>query len=110
MPKLSEERKEYNRLAGLYKEIPENKKKLVEGLLWQAARLRVSLNILWKDIQEHGDTEIFRQGSDEFKRERPEAKIFTARDKSYQAIIKQLNEYLPEGTATKGLLKMMDDD
>lgn len=107
--KLTKEQIEYNRLAELYQDIPENKRKLVEGLLVQAARLRVSLDNLWEDMKQHGETEMFRQGSDAFKHERPEAKIFTARDKSYQAIIKQLNEQLPNGSVSKGFSKLLDD-
>lgn len=109
MGKMSLEKKEYVRLSKLYENIPDNKRKLVDGLIWQAARLRVSLDNLWEDIKENGEAEVFKQGSDTFKRERPEAKLFTARDKSYQAVIKQLNEMLPDETLKKGLSKLMDD-
>ena len=110
MAKVSKEQQEYDRLGVLYASIPPNKRKLVDGLLWQAARLRCSLDNLWADIQKNGETEIFSQGSDAFKRERPEAKLFTARDKSYQAIIKQLNELLPEESTSKDFSKLMNDE
>ena len=109
MAKMSQEKKEYMRLSKLYENIPDNKRKLVDGLIWQAARLRVSLDNLWEDIKANGEAEVFKQGSDAFKRERPEAKLFTARDKSYQAVIKQLNELLPDESLKKGLSKLMDD-
>lgn len=104
------EKAEYDRLAVLYKNIAPNKRELVDGLLWQAARLRVSLNFLWADIKKNGETEIFRQGADEFKRERPESKVFTARDRAYASIIKQLNELLPAGGALSKLGMLDDDD
>lgn len=89
------ERKEFKRLMDLYRDIPENKLELVVGLIEQAARLKIQLDDLWQDLLENGYTEVFSQGNDSFARERPESKIFTARDKSYQAIIKQLDAMLP---------------
>ena len=93
----SREQSEYERLSLLYQNIPANKRSLVDGLLWQAARLRVSLDDLWKDIKKNGHTELFKQKDDgvEYMRERPEAKIFSTHDKNYLAIIKKLDEMLP---------------
>ena len=105
------ERLEYERLSVLYEKIPENKRKLVEGLLWQAARLRVSLDDLWEDIKENGNTEMFKQANDgvEFPRERPESKIFAVRDKSYLSIIKKLDEMLPAQEVKSGFSKLIDE-
>ena len=93
----SREQIEYDRLSLLYQRIPANKRELVDGLLWQAARLRVSLDDLWEDIKANGNTEMFKQANDgvEFPRERPESKIFATRDKNYLAIIRKLDELLP---------------
>ena len=95
--KKSREQIEYERLNVLYAKIPSNKRELVEGLIWQAARLRVSLDDLWDDLQKNGNTEMFKQKNDgvEFPRERPESKIFANRDKNYLAIIRKLDELLP---------------
>lgn len=92
-----QEEKEYKRLVELYKDIPQNKRALVDGLIRQAARLRASLDVLWEDVVKNGETEMFQQKNDgvEFLRERPEARIFTSRDKNYLAIIKKLDELLP---------------
>ena len=102
---------EYDRLSQLYQRIPENKRSLVEGLLWQAARLRVSLDDLWEDIKKNGNTELFKQANDgvEFPRERPESKIFATRDKSYLAIIKKLDELLPVQEKSSGFSKLKDE-
>jgi hypothetical protein len=91
------EKQEYERLSALYSGIPANKRALVDGLIRQAARLRVSLDILWEDVMKNGSTEMFQQKNDgvEFLRERPESKVFTARDKNYLAIIRKLDELLP---------------
>lgn len=105
------EQVEYERLSVLYQRIPENKRSLVEGLLWQAARLRVSLDDLWEDIKKNGNTEMFKQANDgvEFPRERPESKIFATRDKSYLAIIKKLDELLPVQEKSSGFSKLIDE-
>ena len=49
------------------------------------------------DIQENGETEMFSQSdkTDPYERERPAARLFTATDKNYQSIIKQLNDLCP---------------
>ena len=44
-----------------------------------------------------------------YERERPAARLFTATDKNYQAIIKQLNELTPPSTAKSKLEAMMKE-
>ena len=106
----SREQAEYDRLSVLYQNIPSNKRALVDGLLWQAARLRVSLDDLYADIQKNGNTEMFKQANDgvEFPRERPESKIFATRDKSYLSIIKKLDELLVVQEVKSGFAKLDD--
>ena len=108
--KTSREQKEYDRLSELYQNIPPNKRSHVDGLHWQAARHRVSLDDLWEDIKVNGNTELFKQANDgvEFPRERPESKIFAIRDKSYLSIIKKLDELLPAQEAKSGFSKLDD--
>lgn len=83
-------KKEKNRLSRLFKDIPENKKKAVQGLIIQAARLRVLLDEMWMDISENGDYELFSQSEKQapYERERPVAKLYNSRD---AAIRKSLN-------------------
>ena len=41
--------------------------------------------------------ELFSQGDQEpYERERPASRIYTATNKSYQSIIKQLNDMIPK--------------
>ena len=91
-------RNEKNRLSRLFKDIPENKLKTVEGLIVQAARLRILLDEMWVDISENGDVELFSQSEKQeaYERERPMAKLFNSRDLSYQRIMKQLTDLIPE--------------
>lgn len=110
MNRNKREQAEFDKLYELYKGIPANKLKLVEGLIDQAARLKISLDDLWEDILENGNTETFEQGSDSFERERPNSKIFTQRDKSYQSIIKQLDAMLPPEKPKGKLEELLNDD
>ena len=59
--KIVTEKSEIARLTKIYKNLPPNKFAVAQGLIVQAARLRVRLNQLWEDIQENGETERFTQ-------------------------------------------------
>lgn len=109
-PQKSREQMEYERLSELYIDIPANKRSLVDGLIHQAARLRVQLDDLWEDIKARGNVEPFQQKNDgvTFDRERPESKIFIQSDKSYLAIIKKLDELLPAKEGKSGFSKLDD--
>lgn len=98
MDKEARVKKEKQRLTKLYKELPKDKFAIAEGLIVQAARLRVRLDDLWEDLSKNGEVEMFTQSerTDPYERERPQSRTFTATDKSYQSIIKQLNDMLPE--------------
>lgn len=98
-------KKEKNRLNRLFKDrIPEKKKKAVEGLVIQAARLRVLLDEMWIDISENGDYELFSQSENQipYERERPIAKLYNARDASYQRVIKQLTDLIEVAPSNNG--------
>jgi len=85
------------RLNTIYENLLPKQKKLAEGLIVQAARLRVRLDELNADIEENGLTELFQQSEkvEPYLRERPQAQMFIKFDKNYQAIIRQLNEMMP---------------
>ena len=112
MAKKCTEKSEIKRLSDIYKSLPHNQFAVAQGLIVQAARLRVRLNQLWEDIQENGETEMFSQSdkTDPYERERPAARLFTATDKNYQSIIKQLNELTPPSPTESKLESLMKDD
>ena len=91
------EKSEIKRLKAVYKNLPPNQMQVVEGLIVEAARLRVRLDYLWADILEHGETEPFSQSekTEPYERERPQSRTYTATNKSYQAIIRQLSDLCP---------------
>ena len=95
--KKNPEQLEVERLTEIYKGLPPKQFALAQGLIIQAARLRVRLDKLWAELEEKGETEWFTQSekTDPYERERPASRTFTATDKSYQSIIKQLNDMIP---------------
>ncbi|EKU50326.1 hypothetical protein [Staphylococcus massiliensis] len=103
--------KERERLEAVYKDIPNEKREVVEGLIIQAARLRVMLNYMWTDIQENGEYNMFQQSQNvpAYERERPVARLYNTRDQSYQRIIKQLTDLLPKDKKVVDLDAPADD-
>lgn len=103
---------EVKRLKQIYKDLPPNQFAVAEGLIVQAARLRVRLDRLWHDLEENGEVELFTQSekTEPYERERPIARLFTSTDKNYQSIIKQLNELTPPSKAKSKLEAMLSDD
>lgn len=91
-------KEEKTRLENLFDKAPRDKMNLVEGLIIQAARLRILLDDNWKDIIENGEYEKFRQSENQiaYDRKRPIVENYDNRDKTYQAIIKQLTDLLPQ--------------
>ena len=99
--------KEEKRLRKVFDALPPNKKAIVDGLIVEAARLRVLLDALYADIEENGATELFRQSEKvpPYTKERPEAKQYKDFNKNYQSIIKQLTELAPAEVKAGGKLE-----
>ena len=90
-------KKELNRLKKLFKDLPENKKKISERLIDNAAFMSVSLEELKKDIIIYGVKETYVNGKDQFGfKESIESKTYNTMIKNYMNIIKQLNDMLPQ--------------
>ena len=106
------EKAEINRLTKIFKSLPPNEFAVAKGLIVQAARLRARLDRLWQDISEKGETEQFRQSdkTEPYERERPAARLFTATDKNYQSILKQLGDMVPASQQKSKLAEMLKGD
>ena len=78
--------------------LPPKQFAIAQGLIAQAARIRVNLDTLAADIAENGLTEMFQQSEkvEPYKKTRPEADLFIKLDKNYQSIIKQLNDMIQD--------------
>ncbi|MHC5250434.1 helix-turn-helix domain-containing protein [Enterococcus sp. LJL90] len=100
---------EKTRLKKIFEKVPKDKLDLVEGLITQAARLRILLDDNWKDIIENGEYEKFKQSENQiaYDRKRPIVENYDNRDKSYQAIIKQLTELLPQNAKVDKKSKLL---
>lgn len=90
-------KKETNKLKKLFKELPENKKKMAEKLIENASFMSITLDELKEDIKVYGVKETYVNGKDQFGfKESIESKTYGTMVKNYMSIIKQLNDMLPE--------------
>ncbi|MCU5095046.1 hypothetical protein [Bacillus wiedmannii] len=91
-------KKEINRLKRIYKDMPKDTLLVVEGLIVEAADLRVRLEDIRKDLDEKGYDEMFSQSENQepYERERPQARRYISMNKNYQSIMKQLGDYVPK--------------
>lgn len=99
LQKLEKEKKikpEINRLKKIYKDFPKDKVKVLDGLIQEAAFMKISLEDMRDDLLTNGLTELFEQGSQKFDRERPQVKIYTTFMQRYSGVMKQLIDLLPE--------------
>lgn len=100
-------RAEKNQLGKLYADLPENKKRLADGLIERAAFMRIELEDLETDLAENGWTEPFSQGKQEpYDRARPQGQTYNTTNANYQKIIKQLDALLPKSASEQ----MPEDD
>jgi hypothetical protein len=90
--------KEIKRLKRIYKDLPKDTLMVVEGLIVEAADLRIRLEDIRKDLDENGYDEMFSQSDnqDPYERERPQARRYISMNKNYQSIMKQLGDYIPK--------------
>lgn len=90
-------RKETQKLKKLFKDLSDNKKKMVEKLIENASFMSITLDELKEDIKLYGVKETYVNGKDQFGfKESIESKTYNTMVKNYMNIIKQLNDMLPE--------------
>lgn len=90
-------RKETQKLKKLFKDLPDNKKKMAEKLIENASFMSITLDELKEDIKLYGVKETYVNGKDQFGfKESIESKTYNTMVKNYMNIIKQLNDMLPE--------------
>ncbi|OOM75491.1 hypothetical protein [Clostridium sp. BL-8] len=88
-------KQEINKIKKIFKDFPKDKTKVIEGLINEAAFMKVSLEDTRVDLIKNGLTELFEQGEQSFNRERPEVKIYSNFMKLYSSVMKQLIDLLP---------------
>lgn len=96
------ESKEKKKLKRIMKDIPEDKKKLVEGLIADASFMAEQLEELREYVSENGWSEEYQNGANQKgKKTSVEADMYVKVQKSYAATIKQLADLIPEKSASK---------
>lgn len=90
-------RAEKNRIMKIYKDIKLDAKiiKVLEGLVSDAAFMRIAIEEIKEKLIKEGLMEKFKNGSQEFMREKPEAKLFLNFMKQYANTMKQLIDLMP---------------
>jgi len=102
-------KRELNRLKKIFADLPEDAKRVADGLIQEAAFMRVTLEETRAIIDCEGVIERFEQGKQRFLREHPATKVYTALINRYQGVMKQLIDLLPDDDKTKqGVDELME--
>lgn len=90
-------KKEKKKLENIIKGIPEDKKKLVEGLIADASFMAEQLEVLRDHIAVNGWSETYQNGANQCgKKTSVEADMYVKVQKAYVVVIKQLTDFLPD--------------
>lgn len=94
---------EIKRLKDVLSGVPDTQMETIDGLITQAARLRVLLDDNWKDIAENGEYEMFSQSDKQkpYERKRPIVETYDNRDRTYKEVMKQLYDLIPAESQDK---------
>lgn len=92
---------EEKRLRRIYRDIDEDNRAIIDGLIQRAAYMRITLEDWELDIMENGYIEMFTQSpqTPPYERERPVVRLYNTMNKNYQSIIKQLSDLVPKPEA-----------
>lgn len=111
--KTKEERikTEKARLKRVFKDLDENKKKLVTPLIEKAAFMGVELDDLQAVIEQEGWTSEYKNGANQYgTKKSPEAETYIALSKNYAAVIKQLTDLVPAAKRKKSRLEALRNE
>ena len=72
--RILEIQKEYERILGIFKDIDENQLALLDGAIWECARLRIELNNLHKLMGETGAVS-YNPSNPKMQKELPISKV-----------------------------------
>ncbi|SDL20105.1 hypothetical protein [Natronincola ferrireducens] len=103
MPKREIYKKELEKLTKIFQEVEESKKKLVEGLIEDAAFLKAENYVLKQSLAETGMVKI-HPSNPEMQKPIETARQYLKNINSYAVVIKALN-----GVLSKGIIEEDDD-
>jgi flagellar biosynthesis/type III secretory pathway protein FliH len=99
---------ELKKLKLIAEALPEDKQKVTEGLIADAAFMAEQLEKLRAHITENGWSEGYQNGANQFgKKSSVEADAYVKVQKSYASVIKQLTDLLPEQSETTAGAEIM---
>lgn len=102
-------KKEIKKLNNIFKDIPEDKKSLCEGLIKNAAFMYVTLEELQNEVNKHGAMIAYKSGNGfDTIRDNPAQKAYTTMISRYSGIIDQLNKLLPSDKASQNNDELLD--
>ena len=101
--------KEKRRLARLFRDLEENKRKTCQALIDRAAFITISLEDLEVQLNETGWTEFYQNGENQcgFKKSAA-ADVHISLTKNLNAIIKQLLDLVPPAQKASKLSELMN--
>ena len=87
---------EYRRLVELFDHLDEKELKTVDGLLIEAARLRILCDESFEEILVSGETELVKNAHGVRERQRDISKVYSQRTAAYSALIKTISKLFPQ--------------
>lgn len=94
-------KKEIKKLRQLFKDLPKEKQAAADGLIQEAAFMRVTLEECRFIIDQEGVVERFEQGRQFFQREHAATKVYNTMINRYAAVCRQLFDIIPAGEAAQ---------
>ena len=88
-------KQELAKLRKLFRQIPDDRRQVVDGLIREAAWMRVTLEETRAVVDREGVVSQFVQGRQRFAREHPAAKLYAALINRYVLVVKSLLDLLP---------------
>ena len=87
---------EYKRLIELFDHLDEKELKTIDGLLIEAARLRILCDESFEEILVSGETELVKNAHGVRERQRDISKVYSQRTAAYSALIKTISKLFPQ--------------
>jgi len=100
--------KEIKRLKKIFKNLPKDRMAIAIPLIENAAFMRVTLEDLQAHIEEHGCSEDYKNGANQFgKKATVESQTYNAMIKNYNTVTDRLEKMLPDAQAEVGMADVM---
>ena len=102
---------EISKINKVFKELDENKKKIVTPLIQKAAFMHVELEELQKTIEVEGCVDEYQNGANQWgKKKSAEVDVYNTMIKDYTAIIKTLADMVPAAPKGKSKLDILREE